>query len=215
MTPARIAAGLGAALALALAIAPSAGAAAPTSSDYVARSFTGTAASGLPVTGPLAPRRAVARVRVVIPARWRVLSAPAGRLRVITPGTSCRYRVTFTVSAALGAPGDAVARVDAGLPSPGPNRILDSGTHGSSAFRVTRPTSADQTVQLRGLRSGVLTRRTDIVPAGQVAWSDVRVSAGSRVGDECHSGTYRQVLGPQLGDALATARVRLDFTSPG
>jgi hypothetical protein len=212
MRPARIAAGLG--VALALAIAPAAVAAAtPTSSDYVARSFTGTAASGLPVTGPLSPRRAVARVRVVVPARWRVLSAPAGQLRFITPGTACRYRVTFTVSAALGAPGDAAARVEAGLPSPGPGRVLDTGTHGTSAFRVTRPASTDATVQVRGLRSGVLTRRGDVAPAGQVAWSDVRVSAGSRIGDECHAGTYREALGPQLGDALATARVRLSFTT--
>jgi hypothetical protein len=60
----------------------------------------------------------------------------------------------------------------------------------------------------------VLTRRTDIVPAGQVAWSDVTVSAISRPGDECHSGTYRNRMGPQLGDALATARTTLTFDRP-
>lgn len=199
---------------LALAIPPAAAAGAAASSDYVARSFTQPARSGLAVTGPLAAMRAVARVRVVVPARWRKLKAPAGQLRLITPGTSCRYRVTFSVASALAPPGDVAARVDAQLPSPGANRVLDEGERRGSAFRVTRPASDDGTVRLRGLRSAVLTRRADIAPAGQVAWGDVSVSAASRTGDECHSGTYREVLGPQLGDALATARMYLRFARP-
>jgi hypothetical protein len=208
---ARIAAALGVAAALAV---PQAADAA-TSNDYVARSFTQTAASGLAVTGPLSNLRAVARVRVVVPARWQVQRAPDGQMRFLTPGASCRYRVTFSVTTAVAAPGDAAARVDATLPSPGANRVLDGGVRGRSAFRVTRPQASDPSrVQLRGLRSAVLTQRSDVVPAGQVAWSDVAVSALSRAGDECHSGTYREVLGPQLGDALATARTILRFARP-
>ena len=210
-TAARIAVGAGAALALA---APATAPAAAGRDDHVARSFTQAASSGLPVTGPLAPRRAVARVRVVVPARWRVRSAPRGQLRVLTPGTSCRYVVTFRVATGAGAPEDVSARVDRLLPSPGAKRVLEDGRRNAAAFRVVRLRSDDTRVRLRGLRSGVLTRRDDVVAAGQVAWGDLTASAVSRRGDECHSGTYRQVLGPQLGDALATARMTLRFAAP-
>jgi hypothetical protein len=141
---------------------------------------------GLPVSGPLSEFRAVARARVVVPGEWRRESTPAGRLRFLTPG----------------------------VPSPNAARLLDGGVRGATAFRVIRPERSDQRVGLRGLRTSVLTRRTDIVPAGQVAWSDVTVSAISRPGDECHSGTYRNRMGPQLGDALATARTTLTFDRP-
>jgi hypothetical protein len=180
---------------------------------YVARSFTETARSGLAVTGPLADRRAVARARVVVPAEWRRLSAKAGQLRFETPGGSCRYRVTFTVDSRLTAPGEAAQRASELLPGPGARYLLDSGQRGRSAFRVIRERTTDR-VRVRGLRLGVLTRRSDIVPAGQLAWSEIGVSAASRPGDECHSGTYRESVGPQLADALATARSLLRFARP-
>jgi hypothetical protein len=212
MRPAlRIAAGLGVTLALAI---PSAAGAA-SSSDYVARSVSQPASSGLAVTGPLARLRAVARARVIVPARWQRQSAPAGQLRFLTPGNaSCRYRVTFRATAVLGAPGDAMARLDAQVPVPSANRLLDEGRRGASAFRVTHPVSSDGRVRLRALRTTVLTRRADIAPAGQVAWADLTVSAVSRAGDECHTGTYRDALGPQIGDALASARTTLRFARP-
>lgn len=181
---------------------------------YIARSYTQPAASGLAVTGPLSDLRAVARVRVTVPAEWRRESAPAGTLRFLTPGAGCRYRVTFSVNTTIAAPGDAAARVDALVPSPSAARLLDGGVRGATAFRVIRPQRSDQRVQLRGLRSAVLTRRTDIAPTGQVAWSDVVASAISRPQDECHAGTYRNRMGPQLGDALATARATLTFVRP-
>jgi hypothetical protein len=206
---ARSAAGLGLALSLGLPAAAEAD-----RGDYVTRSYTQPAASGLTVTGPLSGMRAVARVRVVVPSEWRRESAPAGTLRFLTPGGNCRYRVTFSVVTTRAPIGEASARLDAVLPSPAPARLLDGGVRGRSAFRVIRPQRDDQRVQLRGVRTGVLTQRTDVVPAGQYAWADVRVSAISRPGDECHSGTYRERMGPQLGDALATARTRLTFARP-
>jgi hypothetical protein len=212
MRPVRFAAGAGLALALAT---PAAADAATSSSDYVARTVTQPAASGLVVTGPLAPNRAVARARVIVPRRWQVLKAPAGRLRFRTPGNrNCRYIVTFSAASTLAAPGEASARLEALLPSPGPGRVLDEGTRGPAVFRVTRPASTGARVQLRALRTAVLTRRTDIAPAGQVAWGDVSVSAASRPGDECHAGTYRDAVGPQIGDALATVRTTLHFVRP-
>jgi hypothetical protein len=208
---ARSAAGIG--VALALAFAPAAGAA-PSTGDYIARSLTQPASAGLAVTGPLAQYRALARARVIVPARWQRRSAPAGGLRFLLPGTSsCRYSVTFRVTAALGAPGDATARLDAQLPSPGANRVLDEGRRDAAAFRITRPVSSDGRIRLQALRTTVLTRRTDVAPAGQVAWVDLSASASSRAGDECHSGTYR-ALGPEIGDALATARTTLRFARP-
>jgi hypothetical protein len=70
-------------------------------------------------------------------------------------------------------------------------------------------------VRLDALWSGVLTRRADIAPAGQAAWTEIRVTALSRAGDECHAGTWRQALGPAIGDSLATARASLRFGKPG
>jgi hypothetical protein len=211
-TAARLAAGLGG-LTLAMGLPAAAQAA---TGDYSSRSFTQPAATGLTVTGPgpLSRFRAVSSVRVIVPTNWRRESSAAGTLRFLTPGTGCRYRVTFSVRTQLAAPGEAAARVDAALPSPTPARLLDGGVRGATAFRVIRPQRQDGRVQLRGQRTAVLTRRDDIVPAGQVAWSDVLVSAISRPGDECHAGTYRERMGPQLGDALATARTRLDFERP-
>lgn len=182
---------------------------------YIARTFAQPASGGLAVTGSLSRFRAVPRARVILPVDWRRLRARAGRLRFLTPGRGCRYRVTFTVRSRLAAPQDAEADVVARLPESEPRRILEDGRRGGSAFRVTRPPSSGGDVHLRGLRAAVLTRRTDVAPAGQVAWSELAVSADSRAGDECHAGTWREVLGPQLGDALASARSGLRFVPRG
>jgi hypothetical protein len=209
---ARLAVASCAALAVAGASAPAAPAATTT---YRVHSFDQSVATGLEVTGPLARFRAISRVRVVVPGDWRRESAPAGRLRFLTPGAGCRYRVTFSVSSVRAAAGDAATRVDALLPVPRVNRLLDEGRRQGSAFRVIRPLrTQDPRIELRGVRSAVLTRRADIAGAGQVAWSDVAASALSRPGDECHSGTYRVRMGPQLADALATARTTLRFREP-
>ena len=88
-------------------------------------------------------------------------------------------------------------------------RFLDQAA--GTGLAVSRNTSGGQ-VRVDALWNGVLTRRDDIVPSGQVAWSEIRVTATSRKGDECHSGTYRKALGPTLGDSLAVARATLRFT---
>jgi hypothetical protein len=87
--------------------------------------------------------------------------------------------------------------------------------HGSRAFRVVRQPGIGGRVRLDALWAAVLTRRADIAPAGQAAWTEIRVSAVSRAGDECHSGTWRQALGPAIGDSLAVARTGLRFTKSG
>jgi hypothetical protein len=67
-------------------------------------------------------------------------------------------------------------------------------------------------VRVDGLWAGVLTRRADIAPSGQSAWTEIHVAAVSRPGSECHAGTWREALGPTIGDSLAVARTRLRFT---
>jgi hypothetical protein len=193
---------------LVLSVLPAAAGAAGT--DYRAISFKEQPAPGLAVSGPLDEFVAASRARVVVPREWTRLNAKAGQLRFITPGSNCRYRVTFTVRSLLGEPRDAEAYAADGLPAAGPAYLLDSGRRGSSAFRVVRERSSSG-VRLRALRAAVLTRRADVVPAGQVAWSELRVTAASRPSDECHAGTYRERMGPQIGDALATARTTLTF----
>jgi hypothetical protein len=39
-------------------------------------------------------------------------------------------------------------------------------------------------------------------------WRETTASAASGPNDECHSGTYRDTVGPGIGDILATARGR-------
>lgn len=206
----RIALGVVAPVAGALVFAAAPALAATTT--YVVRSVTEPAASGLPVSGNLREFVATSKARVVVPSTWRRVAAPAGRLRfLVTQNSACRYDVTYAVTSALDAPGSAVDRVAAALPAAGPRYLLDSGTHDVRAFRVVRRPSTGGGVRLEGLWTGVLTRRADIAPSGQVAWTQIRVTARSRAGSECHSGTYRQSLGPAIGDSLAVARASLRF----
>ena len=109
----------------------------------------------------------------------------------------------------------AAAYVAAKLLAAGPQYLLDRGVRGSRAFRVVRQPGLGGRVRLDGLWAAVLTRRSDIAPSGQGAWIEIRVAAMSRAGDECHSGTWRQALGPAIGDSLAVARTSLHFTKTG
>jgi hypothetical protein len=174
-------------------------------------SFTQPASTGLAVSGPLDEFRAVARARIAVPGGWRKLSSKAGQARFeSTQSPGCHYRVTFTVATRSAAAGDAERYVAVALPAASAPYLLDSGVHGSRAFRVVRQKSTSG-VRIDALWASVLTRRKDIAPSGQVVWSEIRATASSRAGDECHSGTYREALGPQIGDALAIARSTLRF----
>ena len=75
---------------------------------------------------------------------------------------------------------------------------------------------------LAGITVFVIARRAFVPPdfgtlgyfrAG--ALDDVRaqkiVHAGAKACDECHAGTWREALGPAIGDSLAAARARLRF----
>jgi len=164
------------------------------------------ASRGLAVKKPLDEFVAVSDARVLVPKRW----TPKGTTQFETPSNgACSYRVRFTVNSRIDDPGVPSARVKAAVPGSG-RYVLDEGERGGGAFRVVRkPVSGG--VRVDAQWSGVLTRRSDIAPSGKVVWTDLSVTASSHAGDECHSGTYREVLGPQLSDALATARATLRF----
>ncbi|HEY7620240.1 MAG TPA: hypothetical protein VH834_10735 [Solirubrobacteraceae bacterium] len=179
---------------------------------YATRTVTEPAASGLAVTAPLSDFVATSRARVIVPTAWQRRSAPAGQLRFLTTqNAACRYTVTYTVKSVLAPSQDAAAYVAARLVPPTSRHLLDAGARGNRAFRVVRQAGIGGRVRLDALWAGVLTKRSDIAPAGQTAWTEIRVSAVSRSGDECHSGTWREALGPTIGDSLAVARTGLRF----
>jgi hypothetical protein len=199
--------------ALALVLAMPAAAA---TSRFEARTFTEPAKPGLPVSGALTGYAATATAHVVVPLKWRPRSAGAGRLRfVTTQNPSCRYSLTYAVRSVIAAPGTAADFVARALPAASSRHLLDSGQHGGAAWRVVRQPGIGGQVRVDALWAGVLTRRADIVPAGDSAWAQIRVTARSRKGDECHAGTWREALGPEIGDSLAVARVKLHFTRAG
>lgn len=179
---------------------------------YRARTFSESTSPGLAVAAPLQAFHAVARVRVVTPAEWRFLGPKDGTLRFLTPRVrACRYRIVFTARSVVAPRQDPAARAAAELPSPEARRLLESGTRDASAFRVVHEIGTAERVRLKALRVAVLTARPDIAAGGQVAWTDVTVTATSGTGDECHAGSWRSRVGPQIGDALATARTDLRF----
>ena len=174
--------------------------------DYRTLKFSEPASRGLDVQPPLDEFRAVAGARIVVPVRWQRLALT----RYMTTGSDqCRYRISFSVRSRVGDPGDAAEYVEEALPAASPSRLLDSGVRGSRAFRVVRD-EGGTVIRIRALWTAVLTRRKDVAPEGKVVWSDVRATATSRRGDECHAGTWRS-LGPLLGDALVVARTNLRF----
>ncbi|MEA2256477.1 MAG: hypothetical protein QOG35_2522 [Solirubrobacteraceae bacterium] len=143
--------------------------------------------------------------KLTFPADWRVRSLKAGVLTLREGSRQCLYtvRAFSRVSAADAA--DAAARVTALAPATGA-RLLDSGVRTSTAWRVTRPETGNQQVRIVAVRAQPL--RFAGGQVGRTLWLETTVTAVSRVGDECHSGTYREVAGPYIGDALATARAR-------
>jgi hypothetical protein len=171
---------------------------------------------GLPVTGTLSDLVATSNARVVVSSAWQRRAAPAGQLLVRTSqNPRCRYDVRYSVRSLVAASQTAADRVAARLPAESSRHLLDSGVRGNRAFRVVRQPGIGGRVRVDALWVAVLTRRADIAPAGRVAWTEIRVSARSRTGDECHAGTWRESLGPAIGDSLAVARTTLHFTRKG
>jgi hypothetical protein len=155
---------------------------------------------------------ATARAQAVLafPTNWRVTSLKKGVL-VMREGTrSCQYTVRASVAVAAGDAADAAARAAALTPVPTSNRVLETGTRNSAAWRVTRPIATGHT---RVVAVRVDPLRFASQQAGAKLWLQTTVTADSDVGDECHAGTWRDVAAPTIGDALATARTAGGITT--
>jgi hypothetical protein len=149
-------------------------------------------------------------VNLVTPAAWTVSKHTKTHLSLRVGTTHCRYSVTFTTRLAEDTDEQPLEHVTAALAVPGSPYLLDQGTRGSSAaWRVTRLKTSGPRVQLRAMRAD---HRS--LGDGVKAWQETVVSATSRARDECHTGTYRDALGPQIGDALATATGRAYSFTP-
>lgn len=187
---------------LAAALAPAVAGAASTRDSYVRHHLRSDG-----IVGHAAPAHAQARATLTIPATWTVPRGTAtDRLRAVVGSGSCRYDVTATVR--LVAADDQTAqtpeeRAQSVLPTPDDNahRLLDDGTRGATrAWRVVRPARSGQ-VEVDGL--GVT--RSQPLADGTPTWVQTTFHALSRRGGVCHAGTWRSILGPQIGDALATS----------
>src|SRR3954452_24529317 len=197
--------------ALVLTAAPVASASA---AEYSTLGFREPASAGLPVQPPLAEFRAVSGARVLIPATWTTLaSTRSGRPRyLITRNRECRFRVTWTVRTVVADRGSAESQLDAAIAAPARARVYEQGVRNGKPWRVVRMSGA-ATTSVRGAWVGVLTRRTDIVPAGKTVWTHITADARARAGDECHAGMVHNAA-RDIADGLALASNSLRFAEP-
>jgi hypothetical protein len=143
---------------------------------------------------------------VRLPGNWKTSKASSTSIKFTEGQPKCRYAGTISAHVERGATGNPLAFVRADLPETNSKLILDEGIRNTSAWRVIRVQRRDNRTQVNGEFARPLTITKNALPAGQAAWLVIKASATSRPGGECHSGTYRAVLGPYLGDAFATSR---------
>lgn len=147
-----------------------------------------------------------ARATVSMPTRWRVVKATATRLRLRAGNEVCSYEVNATIDVVHVDAANAADAARAVVPL-ADGRLLEAGHRGSAAWRVVKLRGNGTQVRLDAVRTQPL--RYISSQAKQPTWLVTRFTAASDPGDECHSGTYRDTLGPALGDALATVRARV------
>ncbi len=134
------------------------------------------------------------------------MNATATSLRLREGSNLCSYAVVATVDVVHV---DATSATDAAraIAPLADGRLLEAGHRGSAAWRVVKLRGNGAQVRLDAIRAQPL--RYISSQAKQPTWLVTRFTAASDPGDECHAGTYRDTLGPALGDALATARARV------
>lgn len=112
-----------------------------------------------------------------------------------TAGTGCIYDIRLTAQAV---PWHAQSAVEQLVAHQGPvSYVIDSGTRGSGAWRVAYRSGG--TKRARALIGDALFPYTGV-------WRGVHIVA--EFGTNCHYGTYRYAIGPQIADALAGYRGR-------
>lgn len=159
------------------------------------------------VEGSSSTRTATLRARITVPRTWRLVTSRAALQTYRIGSRSCTYTTRVRTALVVTDAADASALAVQLAPASGPY-VLDEGTRGRAAWRVTRLKDAKTTSMFAvGVYPRSLGRDAGAVAGeGQSAFQVIRVTSASHTGDECHSGTYRQVAGPQIGDALAIAR---------
>lgn len=198
-----------AASAVALTVVPAAALAAP--ATYTARTVKQTT-GGLPLGAPLEGNLAVTQARIVVPAKdWKARKGATEGLRFTRTRGACTYDIVVLAGSELSSKGPAADFVSAKLPPPSGSRIDSGGRGQTSAFRVVKRSGTGSTAKVEGLWAGVLTLREDVARDGKAARALVTVTATQRKGTKCNAFTWREVVGPEIADALAATSARLNF----
>jgi hypothetical protein len=150
-----------------------------------------------------------ATASITVPAAWpRQRSSTSARLVVRSGRAGCRYTITFRTRQFVGRVATAAEIAEDRVKGRGPY-VLETGARRSAAWRVVRIPAPRATVEVRAVRiAPAPAPPAGRLPAGRRLWREVSAIAKSGANDECHSGTYRDVVGPGIGDALATERGR-------
>lgn len=139
-------------------------------------------------------------IRVTWPSSWLVVD---GRPLTLREGTErCTYVITVT-AALLPLEATTATVAAARLVPTEDGKVLETGRRGSAAWRVVRRRGSDP-VRVDALRAEPV--RFLSAAEGRPVWLTTEVEARSTSGSECHAGTWRETLGPAIGDLLATAR---------
>lgn len=148
-------------------------------------------------------------VRLLFPSAWTAKSARTS-LKLRRAGAICSYSITVRFDYVLQDTGAQSAQlVKQMAPASGPY-LLDDGTRGRMSWRVTRikDTSRTRILAVRMAPTAITAGRKHPLPAGKRLFERTTITAVDGADDECHTGTYRQSLGPSLGDALVLQKGR-------
>jgi hypothetical protein len=185
-------------------IAGVAGAASNSRSDLHSRTLT---PAHTKIDGYTGAKTASLSARITVPRSWSVVTAKPAVQTYREGAAKCRYTVRVRTKLVVTSD-DAATYAAAYAPGTGAY-VLDEGTRGRAAWRVTRlktsPTTSLKAVGVYPRSLGA--SNNDVIGTGH-AFQLISFDAAAAPNSECHSGTYREVLGPQIGDALAIARTR-------
>lgn len=178
----------------------------------VAASESGTQKSrAVPISSTVADfpaGKAQGKVRLNFPTGWAAKTS-ATALTVTKATDACTYKVTAKADYVVADKGAATGpMVEAATPGKGPY-VLDQGTRGTTSWRVTRVQDASMRTRLLAVRmapTAITAGKGAPLPAGKQFFLRTTVRAIDGAKDECHTGTYRESLGPAIGDALATQK---------
>jgi hypothetical protein len=162
-----------------------------------------------PLAGPGAGgRTAHIRARVAFPSDWTRRGRDAATVRLRERTRGCRYDVTARARVVTAVQPDSAAYALDVVPAAERRSLLDDGRRGVAAWRVAKLPGSDR-IRLRGVWAApARVRALRGSPAGLHAFEEIAVDATAVAGDSCPTGNYRDVVGPEIGDALATARFR-------